>query len=114
MKRLLKYMRQRAVESILAPLFKMLEALFELFVPIIVADMIDRGISGEGGGGVIIRGGLLLLTLGLVGFVSSITAQYFAARAAIGTSTQLRHHLMGHIQSLSHTELDKRFRRIQS
>ena len=106
MKRLLKYMRQRAVESILAPLFKMLEALFELFVPIIVADMIDRGISGEGGGGVIIRGGLLLLALGLVGFVSSITAQYFAAKSAVFVGRGMRRDLFAHINSLTYREID--------
>ena len=107
MKRLLKYMRQRAVESILAPLFKMLEALFELFVPIIVADMIDRGISGEGGSGVIIRGGLLLLALGIVGFVSSITAQFFAAKSAVFVGREMRRDLFAHINSLTYREIDE-------
>ncbi len=100
-------MKQRAVESILAPLFKMLEALFELFVPIIVAYMVDRGISGDGGERVIICGGLLLLLFGAVGFISSITAQFFAAKSAVFVGREMRRELFEHINSLTYREIDE-------
>ena len=111
MKYLFSYLKKYRVESILAPLFKMLEAFFDLRVPLIVANIINTGINGvfadEAARLPYILGqcGLLVL-MALIGLACSFTAQYFAARAAIGTSTQLRHHLMGHIQTLSHTELD--------
>ncbi len=111
MKYLFSYLKKYRAESILAPLFKMLEAFFDLRVPLIVAGIINTGINGvfadEAARLPWILGqcGLLVL-MALIGLACSFTAQYFAARAAIGTSTQLRHHLMGHIQTLSHTELD--------
>lgn len=111
MKYLFSYLKKYRAESILAPLFKMLEAFFDLRVPLIVAGIINNGINGafadEAARLPYILGqcGLLVL-MALIGLACSFTAQYFAARAAIGTSTQLRHHLMGHIQTLSFTELD--------
>ena len=111
MKYLFSYLKKYRAESILAPLFKMLEAFFDLRVPLIVARIINTGICGEFADEaarvpwILGQCGLLVL-MALIGLACSFTAQYFAARAAIGTSTQLRHHLMGHIQTLSHTELD--------
>ncbi len=105
MKKLLVYLKDYKKETVCAPLFKMLEAMFELFVPFVVADIIDYGI-GESNAGFVLRQGLLLIVLGLVGLVCSITAQYFAAKAAVGFSTKLKHALFDHIQSLSFTEID--------
>ena len=111
MKYLFSYLKKYRAESILAPLFKMLEAFFDLRVPLIVANIINTGICGafadEAARLPYILGqcGLLVL-MALIGLACSFTAQYFAARAAIGTSTQLRRQLMGHIQTLSFTELD--------
>ncbi len=111
MKYLFSYLKKYRIESFLAPLFKMLEAFFDLRVPLIVANIINQGINGvfadEASRLPYILGqcGLLVL-MALIGLACSFTAQYFAARAAIGTSTQLRHHLMGHIQTLSFSELD--------
>lgn len=102
---MLSYLKDYRKEAILAPLFKMLEASFELFVPLVVADLIDVGI-GNGNHSYVIRMGLLLILLGIVGLVSAITAQYFSAKAAVGFATKLRHALFSHIQSLSYTELD--------
>ncbi len=102
---MLSYLKDYKKEAILAPLFKMLEASFELFVPLVVADLIDVGI-GNGNHSYVIRMGLLLILLGIVGLVSAITAQYFSAKAAVGFATKLRHALFSHIQSLSYTELD--------
>ena len=96
MKRLLGYMADYKKESILGPLFKMLEASFELFVPLVVADMIDVGIGKGDGRYVLLMGGLLVF-LGLIGLASSLTAQYFAAKAAVGASTSLRNDLFTHI-----------------
>ncbi len=98
-------MRQKAVQSILAPLFKMLEALFELFVPLIVADMVDRGIGGSDTS-VIVKGGVILILLGLIGFVSAITAQYFAAKSAVFVGTAMRRDLFSHINALTYREID--------
>ena len=83
MRRLLVYLKDYKKESVLAPLFKLLEALFELLVPLVMAGIIDRGIAQEDMG-YIAQMGLCLLALGAVGLVSSITAQYFAAKAAVG------------------------------
>lgn len=111
LKYLLSYLKKYRVESVLAPLFKMLEAFFDLRVPLIVANLINVGINGafadESARLPYILGqcGLLVL-MALIGLLCSFTAQYFAARAAIGTSTQLRRHLMAHIQTLSFSELD--------
>lgn len=105
MKKLLVYLKDYKKETVLAPLFKMLEATFELFVPLVVADIIDIGIGQQNTAYVWARGGLLVL-LGIIGLVCSITAQYFAAKAAVGFSTKMKHALFAHIQSLSFTEID--------
>lgn len=105
MKSLLKYMNGYKKESILAPLFKMLEASFELMVPLVMASMIDHGIS-NGNRPYIIKMGMILLLLAAVGLVSAVTAQYFSAKAAVGFATKLRNALFSHIQGLSYTELD--------
>lgn len=106
MKRLMKYLSDYKKESILAPLFKLLEAFFELLVPLVVANIIDRGIPGEDMG-YIGKMGLCLLALAVVGLVSSITAQFFAAKAAVGFSTKLRQALFDHIQGLNFTNIDR-------
>ena len=106
MKRLLSYMKHYKKESIFGPLFKMLEASFELFVPLVVASMVDRGI-GQGDGGYVLRMGGLLVALGLIGLACSLTAQYFAAKAAVGISTALRNDLFAHIGGLSYREIDQ-------
>lgn len=106
MKRLLIYLKDYTAESILAPLFKLLEAFFELLVPLVMANMIDRGIGG-GDKSYIVKMGLCLLGLAAVGLVSSVTAQFFAAKAAVGFSTKLRQALFDHIQSLNFTNIDK-------
>ncbi len=105
MKRLLSYLSHYKVESILGPLFKMLEASFELFVPLVVASMIDVGIKGQDVGYVARMGGLLIF-LGVVGLASALTAQYFAAKAAVSTGTCLRNDLFSHICHLSYPEID--------
>ena len=92
-------------ESILGPLFKMLEASFELFVPLVVANMVDVGIANGSVSYVVRMGGLLLL-LAIIGLTCSLTAQYFAAKAATGTATALRNNLFSHIGTLSYTEID--------
>ncbi len=103
--KLLKYLKAYKMETVLAPLFKMLEAFFELLVPLVMAAIIDVGIA-NGDTGYIVRMCLLMAALGLIGLVCSITAQFFAARAATGFTAKLRHELFAHIQSLSYTELD--------
>ncbi len=105
MKKLLVYLKDYKKETVLAPLFKMLEATFELFVPLVMAAIIDRGIGGGNTSYVFRMGGILVL-LGVVGLVCSITAQYYAAKAAVGFSTKLKHSLFEHIQGLSFTEID--------
>ena len=105
MKKLFVYLRGYGRECVLGPLFKLLEASFELIIPLIVARIIDGGILA-GDKGYIVRMVLVMAALGFVGLMSAVTAQYFAAKAAIGFSTRLRHALMAHIQTLSHTELD--------
>ena len=106
MKKLLIYLSEYKKESVLSPLFKLLEALFELFVPLVVAQIIDKGIA-FGDYGYILKMCLLLLALALIGLICSITAQFFAAKAAVGFATKVRYALFKHIQSLSHTEIDK-------
>ena len=106
MKRLMMYLKDYKKEAILAPLFKLLEAFFELLVPLVMANIIDYGISNRNMG-YIGKMGLLLLLLGVVGLASSITAQFFAAKAAVGFSTQLRQALFDHIEDLSFTDIDK-------
>lgn len=105
MKKLLIYLKDYKKETVFAPLFKMLEATFELFVPLVMAAVIDRGI-GQSDTGYVLRMGLILVALGLIGLLCSITAQYFAAKAAVGFSAGLKHALFSHIQSLSFTEID--------
>lgn len=106
MKKLLVYLKDYIKESILGPLFKLLEALFELFVPLVIAAIIDTGIE-NGDTGYIIKMCLVLVLLGFVGLAFSITAQYFAAKASVGFVSKIRHILFGHIQSLSYSELDQ-------
>lgn len=106
MKKLLVYLKEYKKESILAPLFKMLEASFELIVPLVVTAIIDVGIVKEDGG-YILRMCLVMVALGLVGLACSVTAQYFAAKAAVGFGTKVRHQLFSHIQSFSFSEIDK-------
>lgn len=106
MKRLLIYLKDYKKETVLAPLFKLLEAFFELMVPLVMANIIDHGI-GDGDRGYIGKMGLCLVVLAVVGLVSSITAQFFAAKAAVGFSTKLRQALFDHIQDLSFTNIDR-------
>ena len=105
MKKLFVYLKGYGRECVLGPLFKLLEASFELLIPLIVARIIDGGILA-GDKGYIVRMVLVMALLGFVGLVSAVTAQYFAAKAAIGFSTRIRHALMAHIQSLSYAEID--------
>ena len=105
MKKLLYFMKDYKKESVLAPLFKMLEAFFELFVPLVVASIIDDGIVPKDSGH-IIRMCLLLLVLAAVGLTCSITAQYFAAKSAVGAATGIRYELFTHIQTLGYGEMD--------
>ena len=106
MKSLLVYLKNYKKETILAPLFKMLEASFELLVPLVMAAVIDTGIA-YGDKRYIIRMCLVLVALGVIGLVCSITAQFYAAKAATGFSTELRHALFQHIQSFTFTEMDR-------
>lgn len=103
--KLLKYMKAYKKEAVCAPLFKLLEALFELFVPLVMAKIIDIGIA-QGDRPYIVRMCLLMAALGLIGLVCSITAQYFSAKAAVGFAARLRHELFAHIQILSFSEMD--------
>ena len=105
MRSLLKYLKDYKKESILAPVFKMLEASFELFVPLVMAAIIDTG-SANHDKGYIFRMGGVLVALGLIGLACSVTAQFFSAKAAVGFATKLRHALFSHIQGLSYAELD--------
>lgn len=105
MLKLLRFLKNYKKETILAPLFKMLEAAFDLMVPLVVAQIIDNGISKNNTGYVWGMGGVLLM-LAFVGLAFSLTAQYFAAKAAAGFGKELRHSLFAHIQSLSYTQLD--------
>ena len=102
---MLGYLREYKKESILAPLFKMLEATFDLFVPLVMADIVNIGIAAHDFHYILARCGILLL-LALIGLTCSLTAQYFSAKAAVGYSTALRHALFAHIQTLSFTEMD--------
>ena len=106
MKKLLVYLKDYKKETVLGPLFKLLEASFELIVPLVVASIIDVGI-GNGDKDYILKMCGVMVLLGVVGLASSITAQYFAAKAATGFATKLRHALFAHIQSLSFSEIDR-------
>lgn len=105
MTKLLKYLKGYEKESICGPLFKMLEACFELFVPLVIANIIDIGIKDNNITYIIKMGGILLL-LAVIGITCSLTAQYFAAKSAVGFGTVLRKEMFAHINSLSYTELD--------
>lgn len=107
MKKLLKYLNNSKKEVILGPLFKLLEAIFELIVPLVVASIIDKGINGDGGVYHIILMICIMIILGLVGLVCSITAQYFSAKAATTFSKEVRQNLFEKMQSLSYSEIDK-------
>ncbi len=106
MKKLLVFLNNYKKECILAPLFKMLEASFELIIPLVVSAIIDVGIA-NGDGRYIVRMCLVMVALGALGLVSSVTAQYFAAKAAAGFGTKARHALFSHIQGFSFSEIDK-------
>ena len=106
MKKLLRYLKDYKKECVFAPLFKMLEATFELFVPLVMAAIIDTGIA-RSDTSYIIKMSIVLIVLGLIGLTCSITAQYFSAKAAVGFSTKVRHALFAHIESLSFSEMDK-------
>lgn len=106
MKRLLVYLKDYKKECVLAPLFKMLEASFELFVPLVIASIIDTGIAGNEKG-LLVRDFGLLILLGIIGLGFAITAQFFSAKAAVGFATRLRHHLFEHLMGLSFTEIDR-------
>lgn len=105
MNNMLRYLNGYRRESVLAPLFKMLEATFDLFVPLVMADIVNVGIAARDLRYILVRCGILL-ALAVIGLVCSLTAQYFSAKAAVGYSTALRHALFEHIQTLSFSEMD--------
>lgn len=105
MKKLLIYLKGYEKECVLAPLFKLLEAIFELLVPLVVASIIDIGIAQKDTGHIVRNAGLMI-ALGVIGMLSAFTAQFFSAKAATGFGTKLRHALFAHIQKLSYTEMD--------
>ena len=105
MKSLLKYLRNYRKEVILSPLFKLLEAIFELFVPLVVAAIIDVGIKDNNTAYIVTCCGIMLL-LGVIGLICAISAQFFAARAAVGFSAKIKQSLFDHIQNFSYTDLD--------
>lgn len=105
MKKLFVFLKNYKKETVLAPLFKLLEASFELMIPLVVAAIVDQGI-GQGDVSAVYRLGGIMVLLGVVGLIAAVTAQYFSAKAAVGFATELRSALFGHIQSLSYTEID--------
>ena len=105
MKKLLKYMRGYGKECVLGPLFKLLEATFELFIPLVVAAIVDTGIA-RADNGYIVKMCLVMVGLGIIGLICAVTAQYFAAGAAVGFATRLRHAVMEHILTLSYGQID--------
>ena len=105
MNKMLNYLNGYKRECVLAPLFKMLEASFDLFVPLVMADIVNVGIAAHDFHYILMRCGILLL-LAIIGLACSLTAQYFSAKASVGYSTALRHALFAHIQTLSFTEMD--------
>ena len=106
MKTALGILKKYKLECFLAPFFKLLEACFDLFVPIVVKAIIDIGIE-SGDKSYVINGCLVLVALGIIGLVCAVIAQYFAAKAAVGTATSLRHTVFAHLEGLSYTESDK-------
>ncbi len=107
MLKLLKFLGKYKKETVLGPLLKMLEALFELFVPLVISALIDNGINGGRGSGYIVKMCLILVAFGVVGLLFSVTAQFFAAKAATGVVKHVRYKLFEHIQNLGYPELDK-------
>ncbi len=105
MKKLVVFLKNYKKETVLAPLFKLLEASFELMIPLVVAAIVDKGI-GQGELSYVYKMGGIMILLGVVGLIAAVTAQYFSAKAAVGFATELRSALFGHIQSLSYTEID--------
>ena len=105
MKKLLKYMKGYGRECVLGPLFKLLEASFELLIPLVVAEIVDTGIA-TGNQSYIVKMCLVMIALGLIGLVCAVTAQFFAAKAAVGFAARLRHSVMAHILKLSYTQID--------
>lgn len=106
MKRLLKYLKGYEKQCVLGPLFKLLEATFELLIPMVVAAIVDQGI-GSGDKGYIVKMCLIMVALGVIGLICAVTAQYFAASAAVGVSARLRKAVMGHIMGFSYTQIDE-------
>ncbi len=106
MKKLLKYMKGYGKECVLGPLFKLLEASFELMIPLVVAKIVDTGIANRDTG-YIVKMCFVMIALGVVGLICAVTAQYFSAKAAVGFSSRLRHHVMAHILKLSYTQIDE-------
>ena len=105
MKQMLSYLKGYRKESILAPAFKMLEATFDLLVPLVMASIINIGIADKNTNYIVRQCGILVI-LGIIGLICSITAQYFASKAAVGYTTALRRSLFKHIQSLGFSEMD--------
>ena len=103
---LFRYLKKYTKECILAPLFKMLEASFELMIPLVIKALIDQGING-GESSIVVKSVGIMVALGLIGLVSSVTAQYFSAKAAVGCATGVRHSLFKHLQSLSFSNMDR-------
>ena len=106
MKKLLKYMKGYGKQCLLGPLFKLLEASFELLIPLVVASIVDVGIANSDKP-YIVKMCLVMIGLGVIGLICAVTAQYFAARAAVGFATRLRHSVMEHILGLSYTQIDR-------
>ena len=106
MKNLLKYLKGYEKQCVLGPLFKLLEAAFELLIPLVVARIVDQGI-GSGNTGYIVKMCLVMVALGIIGLAMAVCAQYFSAVAAVGFSTRLRHVLMEHILHLSYSQIDQ-------
>lgn len=104
--KLLPYLKNYKKESIIGPLFKLLEACFELIIPLVVAKIIDVGIKNQDVSYILKMGGIMIL-LGVIGLTCSLTAQYFAAKAAVGFGTELRYSLFQHIEGLSYSEIDQ-------
>jgi len=106
LKKLLKYMKGFGKECVLGPLFKLLEATFELFIPLVVASIVDDGIL-QGNNSYIVKMCGVMIALGIIGLICAVTAQYFAARAAVGFSARLRHAVLEHILGLSYSQIDQ-------
>jgi len=106
LKKILRYIRGYGKECVLGPLFKLLEASFELLIPLVVARIVDVGIAGRDQG-YVVKMVLVMALLGVIGLVCAVTAQYFAAKAAVGFAARLRHAVMEHLLGLSYTEIDR-------